>query len=213
MIDAQKAAEDLGDELLTVDDALAELKGNVDDRRQWDNLIDAIEDAKEAALDAFSEATPQALRESQRELDDARLKVAEYVAELDSIPKDEKTRIIAALDRANLNEIEAIFEELSRDRTSTIIVRTRTVGGTPVGPGETPSEVNPPDPIVTPPLIDLLPVQPPSGTVRIPALPPWMRSANVTVNVAGSVTSENDLVEKIRTGLVKSQRNGAQLVI
>jgi hypothetical protein len=34
----------------------------------------------------------------------------------------------------------------------------------------------------------------------------------ITVNVAGSVTSERDLIETIRRGLVNSQRNGAQLV-
>lgn len=34
----------------------------------------------------------------------------------------------------------------------------------------------------------------------------------VTVNVAGSVTSERDLIETIRRGLVNAQRNGAQLV-
>jgi len=39
-----------------------------------------------------------------------------------------------------------------------------------------------------------------------------MMGGNITVNVAGSVTSENDLIETIRKGLVRSQRNGAQLV-
>jgi hypothetical protein len=34
----------------------------------------------------------------------------------------------------------------------------------------------------------------------------------ITINIAGSVTSENDLVETIRRGLVRAQRNGSQLV-
>lgn len=34
----------------------------------------------------------------------------------------------------------------------------------------------------------------------------------ITVNVAGSVVAEDDLIETIRRGLVRSQRNGAQLV-
>ena len=211
MIDAQKAAEDLGDELLTVDDALAELKGNVNDRREWNNLIRAIEDAKEAAIDAFFDATPRALRESQDELDDARLKVAEYVAELDTIDEDKKTEIIAALDQANLAEIEAIFEELSRNRTSIITVETRTVGGAPVAPGDTPSESRRPGttrrPIGTPITSPARPLP----SITIPALPPSMRSG-VIVNVAGSVISENDLVETVRKGLVNAQRNGAGLV-
>lgn len=35
---------------------------------------------------------------------------------------------------------------------------------------------------------------------------------NVTVNVAGSVVTENDLVESVRKGLVNAQRNGSGLV-
>lgn len=35
---------------------------------------------------------------------------------------------------------------------------------------------------------------------------------NITINVAGSVTSERDLIETIRKGLVNAQRNGNQLV-
>ena len=38
------------------------------------------------------------------------------------------------------------------------------------------------------------------------------RRGNVTVNVHGSVISEKDLVERVRKGLVDSQRNGAQLI-
>ena len=34
----------------------------------------------------------------------------------------------------------------------------------------------------------------------------------ITINVAGSVITEGDLIETVRRGLVKSQRNGAQLV-
>jgi len=186
MINATEAAEGLGDELISVDEALAELKGNVDDRREWDNLIGAIEDAKEAALDAFFEATPEALRESQRETDEARVKVAEYIAQMDKIPPDKKTEMIAALDQANLEQIEATFNYLARNRTSFIEVITtaREQAGTSSGMGSGRSAFN---------------LRPTSAS-------------NVTVNVAGSVISQNDLVESVRKGLVNSQRNGAGLV-
>ena len=36
---------------------------------------------------------------------------------------------------------------------------------------------------------------------------------NVVVNVAGSVTTEGELVENIRQGLLKSQQSGKQLVL
>jgi hypothetical protein len=38
-------------------------------------------------------------------------------------------------------------------------------------------------------------------------------STNVTVNVAGSVTSENDLVQTVRNGLLRGQYNGQSLTL
>jgi hypothetical protein len=190
MIDAQGAAEDLGDELMTVDEALGILKGNVDERREWDNLITAIDDAKEAALDAFFEATPEALRESQRETDEARLKVAEYILEMDGIPDEKKTEMIAELDRANLDEIEKTLNKLARRRVVEILPKVRPGAGgiNEIGSGGFP--------------IGEAPI---GFSLR-------SASSGVTVNVAGSVISEGDLVEKVRVGLVKSQRNGSPLV-
>lgn len=188
MIDAQGAAEDLGDELMTVDEALGILKGNVDERREWDNLITAIDDAKEAAWDAFMEATPEALRESQLETDEARLKVAEYILEMDNIPDEKKTEMIADLDDANLAEIEATFNYLARNRVSHIEVITtaREQAGTSSGMGSGRNQLG--------------------FGIRSSA------AGNVVVNVAGSVIAEGDLVEKVRVGLVKAQRNGSPLV-
>jgi len=190
MIDAERAAEDLGDSLVTVDDALAELKGNVDDRRQWDNLITAIEDAKEAAVDAFFEATPEALRESQRETDNARVKVAEYIAEMEGIPEQKKTEMIASLDQANLAEIEETLNKLARRRVVDILPKVRPGAGgiNEVGSGGRP--------------IGEAPI---GFSLR-------SASTGVTVNVAGSVIAQNDLVESVRKGLIDAQRNGAGLV-
>jgi len=61
--------------------------------------------------------------------------------------------------------------------------------------------------IVTSPTLALI------GEAGPEAIIPLNRmNQGVTVNVAGSVTSERDLIETIRRGLVNSQRNGAQLV-
>jgi hypothetical protein len=38
-------------------------------------------------------------------------------------------------------------------------------------------------------------------------------TTNITVNVAGSVTSENDLVQTVRTGLLRGQYNGNQITL
>ena len=189
MIDASGASQDLTEDLISVDEALTELKGNVDERQAWRNLIDDIEEAGEKAKRAFEEATPQALRASEAALDSARLKVGEYVAKMDTIPEDKKTEIIANLDRANLAEIEQTLNDLARARqVSFMPIAQPGVGGI--------SEIG-------------------SGGREIGTAPIGFgigARSNVTVNVAGSVVSQNDLVESVRKGLVNSQRNGAGLV-
>ena len=167
-----------------VDDALTELKGNVDQRQAWRNLIGEIEKVKEAAIEAFVEGTPAAIRESESSLDQLRVELAQYIAETEGIPTEKKTDFLARLETANLEQIEAIFNQLGRPRT---VEFRPTVNGIPLGPGETPSEV--------------LGRGNRMGTM-----------SNVTVNVQGSVIAENNLVETVRKGLVNAQRNGAGLV-
>ena len=197
MIDARTASDDLTDALKTVDEALAELKGEIDERQAWRNLIDTIENAGEAALEAFAEKTPESLRRSQAALDDARLEVAEYIAKIDSIPEDQRTQFIAALDQANIDQVKKILDEAAYART---VAYLPTVSGMPVMPGDTPSESTGRRPAAPAP-------------IRIPR--PGSAGAgprSVVVNVGGSVISENDLVETVRKGLVNAQRNGAGLV-
>jgi hypothetical protein len=180
-----ESLEDMEDALLEADEALAELKGNVDRREAWRNLIDEIDNVKEAAVTAFVEGTPAAVRESESALDQLRVELGEYILETQGIPTEKKTDFLARLETANLQEIEAIFNQLGRPRTVTFVP---TVSGMPIGPGETPSEVLG------------------RGNRGLGA------TSNVTVNVAGSVVTERDLVNSVRKGLIDSQRNGAPLV-
>lgn len=83
-----------------------------------------------------------------------------------------------------------------------------------------------PDIHVNPPDIPSIPLLAEGGIVTGPTLAmigergpeaviPLNRAnmmGNITVNVAGSVVTENDLVESVRKGLVNAQRNGAGLV-
>ena len=83
-----------------------------------------------------------------------------------------------------------------------------------------------PDIHVNPPDIPRIPLLAEGGIVTGPTLAmigergpeaviPLNRAGmmgNVTVNVAGSVVTQNDLVESVRKGLVNAQRNGAGLV-
>jgi hypothetical protein len=192
MIDAQRAAEDLTEEFINVDDALAELKGNVDERQAWRNLQDDIDKVKEAAITAFTEATPEALRDSEAALDNARLKVGEYITSIDGIPEDQKTEFIANLDQANIQQIEAMLAYLARAREIPFMpVLAPGVGGIgEIGSGGRP--------------IGEAPISLGRGN--------RMAVGGVTVNVAGSVVTERDLVNSVRKGLIDSQRNGAPLV-
>lgn len=198
MADAAGAADGLEESLIDVDEALAELKGEVDKRQEWNNLIDSIEKAGEAALTAFAEKTPESLRRSQDALDDARLDVAEYIAKIDSIPEDQRTQFIAALDQANIDQVKKILDDAAYART---VAYLPTVSGAPVMPGDTPSESTGRRPAAP------APIRIPIGTVG--GAGKW---SAITVNVGGSVISENDLVETVRKGLVNAQRNGSGLV-
>jgi len=183
----------LTDQFDELDDTYSELKGNIDERQAWRNLQDDIQQAGEAAIRAFKEQTPEALRASEGALDRARLAAADYILKLEGIPEDIRTDIIAGLDNANITEIERTLAYLARPRVAGIIV----------GVGETPSEVTGRGSrsafsLTTP------------GTVNL--MPTSSSNSNVTVNVGGSVTTENDLIEAIRKGLVNAQRNGSGLV-
>ena len=197
MIDARRAADGLNDALVSVDDALAELKGNIDDRQAFRNLIDTVEEAGEAAIEAFAEKTPEAMRRAEDALDDARLKVAQYIADIEGIPQERKTAYITALDQASYEQVRAMLDALAQMRQVPFMpslppgqggISEIGSGGRPIGSS----------PIRTP----------------VPFLPnptrPSLRS--VVVNVGGSVISENDLVETVRKGLVNAQRNGSGLV-
>jgi len=189
MIDAQEASDDMAEAILTVDDALAELTGNIDERRTFRKLQDSIENAKDAALEAFVEATPEAIRKSEAAIDDLRLDVANYIYDVENVPEEWQTKFIADLDNANIQEVEAILANIARLREIPFmpVVRPGAGGISEIGSGGRPI-----------------------GEAPIGFSP---RSASsVTVNVAGSVIAENDLVETVRQGLVNSQRNGKGLV-
>lgn len=174
-----------------VKEAYEELKGEIDDREAWRNLDDSIRNAGEAALVAFAEKTPEALSTAASALDDARLKVADYVMELDTIDEQKKTEIIANLDNANVQQVEMILNNLARVREIPFLPTTRPgMGGiNELGPGGRELGSQP------------INLNPSRGAYQ-----------NVVVNVAGSVVAQNDLVESVRKGLVNAQRNGSGLV-
>jgi len=198
------------DQFNKLDDALADLKGQVDERQAWRNLQDDIARAGELAFQAFMEQTPEALRASDAALDSARLAAADYILKLNDIPEDEKTEIILNLDKANIDEIEKIIKEVTRKRTVEILMRVRReeVGSGGREQGTPPPSSN----VIETPFGNFVPT--PGGGFEFANLGGGRsaQSMNVNVNVAGSVVSERDLVESVRKGLVDAQRSGYGLV-
>jgi hypothetical protein len=192
MIEAYDTTVDLTRGFVSVEDALKELKGEIDERQAWRNLIDVLDQAKDAAIQAFAEATPDSLRQSEASLDQARLKVGEYIASIDSIPEEQKSEFIAMLDQAKIDQIESILAYLARAREVQFMpVLPPGMGGIgEIGSGGRP--------------IGETPISLGRGN--------RMAAGGVTVNVAGSVVTERDLVNTVRKGLIDSQRNGAPLV-
>ena len=208
----------LTEQISSLDDAIAELKGEIDERQAWRNLQEDIERAGEAAITAFKEQTPEALRASEEAIDNARLAAAEYITELDDIPDEMKTEIIADLDDANVAEIESILANLTRRRTVEVLVRSRP---SEVGSGGREQGTAPPGfETVNTPFGSFTRPTDGSGDWRFASERSAMNlmgpanagGTSVVVNVAGSVTTQNDLVESVRKGLVNAQRNGSGLV-
>jgi hypothetical protein len=66
--------------------------------------------------------------------------------------------------------------------------------------------------IVMAPTLGLVGEAGPEAIIPLRQLPGMMGSGGVIVNVAGTVITERDLIEQIRVGLLRSQRDGKQLV-
>ena len=198
--DITRSTDDLTTAFEDVEDALADLKGEVDERTEWRNLQDEFDNVVDAAITAFTEGTPAAIRDSDQALDDLRVQVGEYITETANIPVDKKTKFLAEIPTADLDRLKAIFDELARDRTVTFIpVAAPGAGGiNEIGSGGRP--------------IGEAPLPRPTG--RTPRIAEFGSSTagSVTVNVGGSVVTQTDLVEQIRLGLISAQRSGKQLV-
>lgn len=137
--------------------------------------------------------------------DPLRKQLEEYIRQLGTIPKDVATQLTVSVQALmNAPQVTAAGGRLTF----------RAKGG-PVSPTMGPYIVGEEGPEVFVPgqtgmilpntaLIDAMAARPTAA--GLPSQP------TVIVNVQGSVTAEQDLVEKIRRGLVNAQRNGAQLV-
>jgi hypothetical protein len=213
----QKELENTGDEVKNLDDAVFDLTdtfkdflAEIDEKEAWEGLQEQLQMVKDKSFEAFVEGTAESAKEAQDETNELIRDIAKYIDELGYIPPDVQTEIVALLQREKFDEALGLIEEL---RQGVVVPITGTVSGMPVarpgaggineiGSGGRPIGETPENTVSLPGI----------GNVRIPRPTMGAYSAGVTVNVAGSVISENDLVETVRKGLVNSQRNGAGLV-
>lgn len=201
-------------------DTWDKLLGRLNTTTAFNNVKDSLDQVYEAAGRALEEKTPEAARAAQDAVNALYGDVADYIQLLGDIPADKQTRILTALDEGRYADVLRMLNELTRERT----VKINVSGGATVRPGDTPSEsrgrgVNVVGPdgrsYYIPPGLDFSGFGKGTATTKSANLLSSTAASSqpsVTVNVAGSVTSERDLVETIRKGLVNSQRNGSQLV-
>lgn len=109
--DAKIRADQLEQASHRLRDAYAELMGELDREDAWASVNRALDEfherMKSGELSADEQA--QAVRDLQRQL-------ADYVRDLDGIPDDEKTTIIAEIDRGEFDRVESLLAFLTRER-------------------------------------------------------------------------------------------------
>lgn len=198
----------LDDDLNGLIDSFDLLLGRLDQEETFQKLEDNLEEYRQSVADAFKKKTPEAI-DAAKEKANELIRMIAGVADQAKITSQEQIKIVALLEKGQFDEaVIAVRQAIDVIPKVVPIQIIGQVSGIPVPAGQTPSETIGGG------------FQPgfggvPSvggGTIRVPVPSAKTRSADVTVNVAGSVIAQNDLVEQIRLGLIDSQKSGKQLV-
>lgn len=189
-------------------DTWDEFLGRLDAEEAWNNLEDRIRNYDEAVKRAFAENTPAAWAAADDARRTAQRGVADYIKQLGTIEPKIQTQILALVEEGAFAEVQ---------RRLGILASAQYVSYIPAVQPEAPRFPRLPGRALGGPVSANVPYLVgergpemfiPSGSGRIS---PGM-GGTVVVNVAGSVVTENQLVESIRKGLIDAQRNGKQLV-
>lgn len=165
----------------------------------WNNLMGKLAEYKNAAVEAFAKRTPEAIAQSEQATRDLVRGIAQITSEA-KIAAQTQIKILAMIDKGQFDQALALIQqELARGLQVPILPVPATA-------------YNPPKPGTSTP----------GGTIQNPLIPGKINTYNlvgggqstpsVVVNVAGSVQTENDLLESIRQGLVNAQRSGKGLI-
>ena len=142
--DAESSADEMATtinraafEVRTLDQAWADLKGEIDDRQAFMNVEDSLQEMKRTGMEAFAAAKDGAedagekVRDYERAQLSAKEQVIDFLAEVLKLPPERSTRILAAFDEGNLDFVEQQLAILSRNRTMNLSIVAR--GGTAPG--------------------------------------------------------------------------------
>jgi hypothetical protein len=118
-------------EVRTLEQAWADLKGEIDQRQSFMNVQDSLTEMKRTGMEAFAAASDGAedagekVRDYERAQLSAKEQVIDFLAEVLKLPPERSTRILAAFDQGNLDYVEAQLAILSRNRTMNLSIVAR----------------------------------------------------------------------------------------
>lgn len=219
MIPVTEETETMTDAVTLLDQAWSDLLGEVDKREAWRNLQEELQQADDKIAEVFAQNTPEAMAIAAAAIDDQIVAIAKYVDFMESeIPDFIETKILAALDNGQIEEARRLLElKIGEPIYVDVIPNPLLPGGPRAAFMEEGDRVSNPRPRIPggqakPGVDNPLTQARRDLEAGLLAIGGQRQRDTVIVNVQGSVISSEDLIEKIRKGLVDSQRNGNQLV-
>jgi hypothetical protein len=188
-------------------DTFDALLGTFEKEEAWEGLQQKFKDYTDALDKAFKKGTPEAAEDAKKAMRELVREIA-GVSDQVKLSSQDQLKIVALLEKGQFDEALAILNgALAAIPRNIPISITGTISGVPIPAGQTPSETQgvSPRPSQNPKLR-------PFSLSATSLMDTSSAGTNVIVNVAGSVSTEADLVERIRQGLVNAQRSGKQLV-
>lgn len=127
-------ADDAAGGITGVKDSFADLRGELSDRSQYLQLLDALDTLKEKATIAYTAGATgagdaeAAQRDYEQAVIDTKQKVIDYTDEVAKVPKEVTTAIAVAVGNsgADLEGLLTLLDQVERTRTSTINVKVNT---------------------------------------------------------------------------------------
>jgi hypothetical protein len=127
MESVRDAAGETAVAISAVDQALADARGELDDREAWLNVTDQLDRVRESHKAIGDEANDtadevaDATRRHERDLLGLERSVLGLIERYDDIPPEKITQIRAQIAAGNIDEVERMLEDLTRDRYTRVV--------------------------------------------------------------------------------------------